>query len=61
MSVYKNLKGMIEKGLYNSALEMQEKIDYFFHKRNKLTLEQYKELTAMLEKKELEKIEGADQ
>lgn len=60
MSVYKNLKGMIEKDLYSSSLEMQEKLDYFYHKRNKITLEQYQELTTLLEKKELGKLEGAD-
>lgn len=59
MSVYKDLKGMIEKDLYSSALEMQEKLDYFYQKRKKITLEQHQELTALLEKKELEKIEGA--
>lgn len=60
MSVYKNLKGMIEKDLYSSSLEMQEKLDYFYYKRNKITLEQYQELTTLLEKKELGKLEGAD-
>lgn len=58
MSVYKDLKGMIEKDLYSNAMEMQEKLDYFYQKRKKITLEQYQELTALLEKKELEKIEG---
>ncbi|WP_304576588.1 hypothetical protein [Romboutsia ilealis] len=59
MSVYKDLKGMIEKDLYSNAMEMQEKLDYFYQKRKKITLEQHQELTALLEKKELEKIEGA--
>lgn len=59
MSIYKDLKGMIEKNLYSNAFEMQEKIDYFYHKRKKLTLEQYQELTKLLEQNEQSKIEGA--
>ena len=45
--LYKVLKNMIVKKNYNTKEEMQTKLDVFYA-TNRLTQEQYEELTAML-------------
>ena len=52
MNTYESLKGMISKGMYASTKEMQEKLDYFYKTRKKLTKEQYEELCELLIEKE---------
>lgn len=52
MSTYESLKGMISKGMYTNAEEMQGKLDYFYRTRKKLTLTQYEELCTLLAERE---------
>lgn len=57
MSTYESLKGMINKGMYVHAEEMQGKLDYFYKTRKKLTLAQYNELTELLASREEGQVE----
>lgn len=47
---YSNCKKIIEKGTYASKEEMQEKLDVFYL-NNRLSQDQYSELTQMLSSK----------
>ena len=47
-SIYNSMKKLIEKRFYATAQEAQEKLDVFFA-CNRLTAEEYAELTALIE------------
>ena len=49
---YERLKAQIEKGLYPSANQMQDSLDYAL-RRKIITEKQYEELTLLLENKEI--------
>lgn len=52
--IYRLCKSKIEKGQYESKGKMQETLDVFLI-GERITVEEYQELTALLEQKEVEK------